>query len=139
MNMRSYFGRGARAQAISYDGGETWTAPYDVPELVEPVCQASLIRYAWPGKDGKQITKKSVILFLNPASPKKRHNMTIRASYDEGKSWPAIRTLYPGPSAYSSMTVLSDKTVGVLYEAGKQSPYEAIRFEVVRPDRLFNE
>src|SRR5690606_36815942 len=50
MNMRSYFGRARRTHALSYDGGESWTFPEDAPALVEPVCQASILRYSWPGK-----------------------------------------------------------------------------------------
>src|SRR3546814_21170200 len=50
MNMRSYFGRASRTHALSYDGGVTWTAPEDAPQLVEPVCQASILRYSWPEK-----------------------------------------------------------------------------------------
>ena len=124
MNMRSYFGRQCRTQAISYDGGMSWTAPKDVPQLVEPVCQASIIRYSWPA-DGQ----KSVLLFLNPASTTKRHNMAIRASLDEGQSWPYIRTLYKGPSAYSCMAILQDNSIGCLYEAGQKNAYESILFE----------
>ena len=124
MNMRSYFQRKCRAHAISTDGGITWTAPVDMPALTEPVCQASLIRYTWPGKKSK-----SCIIFLNPAHPAKRRNMTIRASYDEGQTWPLTRTLYEGPSAYSSMTLLPKGIVGCLYEAGVNNPYETIIFQ----------
>ena len=31
--MRSYFGRSARAQSLSTDGGTTWTASVDAPTL----------------------------------------------------------------------------------------------------------
>jgi len=123
MNMRSYFQRNCRAHAISYDGGITWTGPVDQPTLVEPVCQASILRYSWPGKK-----TKSCMLFLNPASAK-RINMTIRASFDEGQTWPVIRTLYAGPSAYSGMTLLPNGNIGCLYEAGTKNPYETIIFE----------
>lgn len=125
MDMRSYKGEGQRAQSVSYDGGESWTSPKGHPTLVDPVCQASLIRY--PSSD----KQKSTLLFLNPASPSKRHNMTIRASFDEGKTWPVIKTVFTGPSAYSSMAVLSDGNIGLLYEAGVKSPYETIRFEIL--------
>lgn len=131
MNMRSYFGRGARAHAVSYDGGASWTAPYDAPDLVEPVCQASLLRYTWPDKNNQ-----STILFLNPASTKIRHNLTLRASHDEGKTWPFIRTLHTGPSAYSSLAVVSGKDIAVLYEAGEKNPYETIRFDIVPASSL---
>ena len=68
------------------------------------------------------------MLFLNPASAK-RINMTIRASFDEGQTWPVIRTLYTGPSAYSSMALLPNGNIGCLYEAGTKNPYETIIFE----------
>jgi sialidase-1 len=132
MNMRSYFQRNCRAQAISYDGGITWTAPVDVPALVEPVCQASIVRYAWPNKK-----TKSTMLFLNPASAK-RMNMTIRASYDEGQTWPVIRTLYTGPSAYSCMAILPNGTINCLYEAGNKNPYETIIFQKLIAKELLN-
>jgi sialidase-1 len=131
MNMRSYKGEGQRAQSVSYDGGISWTAPKSVPDLVDPVCQASFIRYSWNDKN-----QKSTILFMNPASPSIRHNMAIRASFDEGKTWPIIRTLWPGPSAYSSMVKLSDGNIGLFYEAGTKSPYETIRFEVLNSSIL---
>ena len=131
MNMRSYFQRNCRAQAISYDGGITWTAPADVPVLVEPVCQASIIRYTWPNKKSK-----SIMLFLNPASAK-RMNMTIRASYDEGQTWLVVRTLFPGPSAYSCMAV-SNGIINCLYEAGNKHPYETIIFQKLIAKELLN-
>ena len=128
MNMRSYYGRNKRTHSISYDGGITWTSPKDVEELVEPVCQASILRYQWPAKD-----KKGVILFLNPASSENRvrHNMMLRASFDDGKTWPFLKSLYPGPSAYSSLAILKDGSIGCFYEAGDKGPYERILFQKI--------
>lgn len=126
MNMRSYFGTNRRTHAVSYDGGMSWTEPKEVEELVEPVCQASILRYTWPEENSK-----SVVLFLNPASANNRlrHNMTLRASFDEGKTWPVLKTLYAGPAAYSSMALLPDGSLGCFYEAGEKGPYEKIVFE----------
>jgi len=120
MNMRSYFGRNRRAQAISKDGGATWTAPEDVPDLIEPVCQASVVRYAWTEQN-----QKSILVFSNPAATT-RVNMTIKLSYDEGKTWPESQILHEGPSAYSSLTVLPDGRIGCLYEKGKENAYETL-------------
>lgn len=131
MNMRSDFGRHCRAQSISYDGGLSWSAPADIPDLAEPVCQGSIFRYSWPGKK-----RKSCLLFLNPASTSVRHNLSIRISYDEGKTWPFIKTLYAGPAAYSCMTLLKDGNIGCLYEAGIERPYETILFEKLELKRL---
>ena len=70
---------------------------------------------------------KSRILFSNPDS-KTRDHMTVRLSYDEGKSWPVSRLLHEGPAAYSGLCKLPDQTIGNLYERGSGSPYERITF-----------
>lgn len=119
LNMRSYRGHGRRAVAISKDGGVTWSACRDDETLVEPVCQASLIRYSWPHEG------KSRLLFSNPASAKERHRLTIRLSYDEGKTWPIERLLYAGSAAYSSLARLPDDEIGILYE---RDSYKTITF-----------
>jgi len=42
--------------------------------------------------------------------------MTVRASFDDGKTWPTSLSLYSGNSAYSDLAVLGNKTVACLYE-----------------------
>ncbi len=91
LNMRKYDRtQTVRQQAISHDGGATWTEQRHVPELIDPVCQASLRRYSWPGPGSR-----SVLLFSNPASTR-RERLTVRASLDEGQTWPVARLLDPG-------------------------------------------
>ncbi|WP_236973809.1 sialidase family protein [Membranihabitans maritimus] len=131
MNMRSYFGDNKRTHSKSYDGGLSWTKPYNVDELVEPVCQASILRYDWPGTFAK-----NTILFLNPATSGGRRNMSLRVSYDDGKTWPVIRTVFPGPSAYSSLAKLDNGNVALFYEGGRDNPYENIFFQVVELKRF---
>lgn len=126
MDMRSYFGRNRRTQSVSRDGGLTWTSPTDAHDLIEPVCQASLIRYSWPN-----LEESGKILFLNPASTSARENLTLRASFDDGKSWPYRKVIHSGPSAYSSISVLPNGSIGCLYEAGANGPYERIIFQVL--------
>ena len=67
------------------------------------------------------------VLFSNPASTN-RERLTIRLSDDQGRTWPVAKLLYPGPSAYSCLTVLPDKRIGCLYERGDRGPYETITF-----------
>jgi sialidase-1 len=102
-----------RLVAISHDGGANWDDPQIDETLVEPTCQASILRCP----EG--------LLFSNPASTK-RDNMTVRFSRDEGKSWLVSRQLWAGPAAYSCLTVLPDGMIGCLYERGDASPYEKI-------------
>lgn len=119
-NMRSYHGKNRRAIATSADGGASWSATTLDAALVEPVCQASLLRYSWPdaGRPG-------IVLFSNPASTK-RENLSVRASDDDAATWSNVRTVYAGPSAYSCLVVLPDQRVGCLFECGNKNPYEKI-------------
>ncbi len=115
LNMRSYHGQARRAIATSRDGGKTWSDVRFDPALVEPVCQASLLRYSGIG-DGAV----SRLLFSNPANPERRVNMTVRLSLDEGKTWPVSRTVHDGFSAYSCLTVLPNGDIGLFYEKGQR-------------------
>lgn len=112
-----------RKVAISFDGGETWSKVYRDEALITPCCQGSILRYTLKS-DGYS---RNRLLFSNPAHISKRVNMTVRLSDDEGQSWPLSRTINAGPSAYSCLTVLSDDTMGVIYETG-DFLYEKIRF-----------
>ncbi|RME93371.1 MAG: exo-alpha-sialidase, partial [Verrucomicrobia bacterium] len=127
LNMRNYDRtQRTRQRAVSDDGGLTWRDQRHVPDLIEPICQASIRRYRRPsgGRPG-------VLLFSNPASTR-RERLTLKASFDEGESWPAELVLDPGPAAYSCLVVLRDGTVGCLYERGSAHPYETIVFARVR-------
>jgi sialidase-1 len=105
-----------RGVAISSDGGLTFTDLRRDPALIEPVCQASITRI------GKQI------LFANPASQSKRIEMTVRASDDDGQTWPTTLRIYEGPAAYSCLVALPDGQVGLLYECGEKTSYDRIEF-----------
>ncbi len=69
---------------------------------------------------------KNRLLFSNPASAPSpgqsrgdRVNMTVRLSYDEGRTWPVSKLLHDDPSAYSCLAVLPDGDIGCLYEGGE--------------------
>ena len=124
LNLRNYDpAQRTRQTATSDDGGLTWRDQRHAAELIEPICQASIRRLAWPAEG-----RKSVILFSNPASTNRRERLTVRASFDEGQTWPVARLLDARPSAYSCLAVLPDGAIGVLYEAGDRHPYETIMF-----------
>lgn len=126
LNMRNY-DRNVKTRAVSYsdDGGLSWSNIHHDPILIEPICQASIRRYGSLGKS----EVKPYLLFSNPASSDARVNMTVRLSYDEGQSWPVSKVLYPGPSAYSCLAVLSDGTIACFYEKGQKNAYEMIVFD----------
>jgi len=114
--------RKARTVAWSKDGGSTWSPAAGDANLIDPVCQASIVRLAEPG-DPKRVP----ILFANPASTR-RENLTIRLSHDDAGTWPVSKLLNEGPSAYSDLAALQDGAIGCLYERGVKHTYEKITF-----------
>ena len=106
--------------ARSTDGGRTLSPAVPDRALVEPPAHASLVRFSSAGNQDR-----NRLIFANPASTA-RERMTVRLSYDEGVTWAVSRVLYDGPSAYSSLVVLPDKSIGLLLERGDRSPYERI-------------
>ncbi|MHC4742445.1 MAG: exo-alpha-sialidase [Planctomycetota bacterium] len=126
INMRNYdYSKNCRAIATSSDGGLSFSAISHDPALVEPICQASFLRYTLESQTGRDR-----LLFSNPARAKRgdRKEMTVRLSYDEGKTWPVSRILHSGPAAYSCLAVLPNADIACLYESGKNNPYETITF-----------
>ncbi len=113
LNMRNFEGR-ARSVAVTRDFGETWVEhPTSKKTLVEPICQASLIRFS-STLDGDQ---SDCLAFMNPNSKNGRVDMTLKLSADEGTTWDRELTLYrPGGWGYSSLVKIDDETVGALYE-----------------------
>lgn len=132
INMRSNHGRNRRAVARSRDGGLTWSDIRFDSDLIEPVCQASLLRFTAIHRFGK-----NRLLFSNPADTQ-RAKMTVRMSYDEGETWPVSKLLHEGPSAYSSLAVLPDHTIGCLYEGGSGQRREWIRLARFNVEWLSN-
>jgi sialidase-1 len=113
----------ARVIAISKDAGLTWDKPFDEPQLPEYGCQASVLRYTDEFKNDK-----NRILFSNPNTTERdRINMTIRLSYDEGKTWPVSKSIHPGPAAYSNLAIAKDGTILCFYEGGEKHRREWIR------------
>ncbi|HWR52077.1 MAG TPA: sialidase family protein [Bryobacteraceae bacterium] len=123
LNMRSYHGVNRRAIALSRDGGLTWGQTTLDDALIDPICQASLVR-AVPAAREKGDGR---LLFSNAASTK-RERMTVRLSNDDGRTWPVAKEIHDGPAAYSCLVVLPDRSFGLLYERGDGRPYERITF-----------
>ncbi len=111
INSRVNDKKGMRYVHVSADEGKTWESR---PEsaLIDPGCNGSIIRYT-SINDGY---KKNRLLFANAKMEKGRKNMTVRISYDEGKTWSEGKTIYPGSSAYSCLTILKNGDIGLFFE-----------------------
>ena len=57
--------------------------------------------------------------------------MTLRASKNEGSSWPFSKVIHAGPSAYSSLAVMPNGDIACLFEGGQEHCKEAIYFTTV--------
>jgi len=131
MNMRSYNGKNCRAISRSSDGGETWSQIEHDYQLVESICQASILNFGT--FKGKQIH-----FFSNPAVTVGRTHMTIKYSENDCLDWSGSKLIEANPSAYSCLVKLSNGNVGIFYETGIKKAYESIRFTSFRPGKLVN-
>lgn len=132
LNMRDDLNRtekgekNGRAISITNDLGKTWTThPGSNSLLQEPNCMASLIS-AQTSVNGKL---QQVLFFSNPNNRNSRTNMTIKASLDQGSTWPAAYQLEiysPEGYGYSCMTMIDDQTIGIVYEGVKNLYFQKI-------------
>jgi len=108
-----------RAIAITTNLGDTWTEhATSHGALQEPVCMASLYKHEYT-VDGK---KQSVLIFSNPNTKQGRYNITIKASLDQGKTWPEKYWLLLDEGygrGYSSLTSVDEQTIGIFYESSQ--------------------
>lgn len=112
-----------RKTSISNDGGLNWTSPVFDSTLIEPVCQGSLLRYSF---------NPDILLFTNPKHKKKRKNLTLSISKDNGKTWARQLTIHTQKSAYSDMAVLTNGDLLCLFETGKLLPYGGVVSTIIK-------
>jgi sialidase-1 len=111
--------KGKRGIAYSKDGGATWKGFEHDAQLNDPTCQASIVRFA---------SKGGALVFSNPATGG-RNGMTVRASLDGGKTWPHQKLIHKGSSAYSSLVVIDNEHVGLLFERDRYGKISFIRLK----------
>lgn len=109
-----------RTVAVTHDLGQTWqkhlTSNHALPE---PVCMASLYRHDFPDSNGK---KQTILFFSNPNSKSVRNKMTIKASFDNGNTWPGkywIELDEGTGNGYSCLSAIDNEHIGILYESSQ--------------------
>ena len=121
MNSRNQTGK-YRVVSLSKDGGETWDTTYVDHNLPDPICEGSLLNIGTKNK-------KSILAFCNNDNKEKRDSLTLRISFDEGKTWKKKFLIEPKGTDYSDLVKLSKNTIGVLYEADH---IKEIKFTIVK-------
>ena len=123
-----------RVQLVWRDG-KVISGPTRLEGVIDPACQGSVVEHA------------GVLYLSNIASTHARERLTVRHSSDVGRTWSRNGTLiWAGFAAYSQLvppaaagaeaTVTTGSvgvgvgvgSLGVLFEAGRASPYEGIWF-----------
>jgi len=107
--------------AESADQGLTWTEPRPGLAVTPVMCAIERFSSKAGGDD------RDRILWTGPKGPERRR-LVIRTSGDEGKTFAQERLISDDHAAYSDLTILRDKTVGVLWERGVERGYQFITF-----------
>jgi sialidase-1 len=118
--------------AFSHDGASGWSQPEFHEQLWEPICMASVVSFPLVPRTLLFSNPHQRALDANgreiPGGRGKRSHLSIQLSRDDGHSWPILKTLDAGPSAYSDLAVLADGTVLCLYES--QQSIRCARFNM---------
>jgi lysophospholipase L1-like esterase len=137
-SMRTPSGSNGQRAWIRYQPGGTipmrdgtWDPLFRLPSVPDPVCQGSVIQWTSTHRGDP----REFIVFGNPASSSSRVNFTLRVSPDGGNTWPVSRLLDAGSGAYSSICILPDRSIGVLFE---KDNYTKITFARVEEAWLLN-
>lgn len=125
LNARNQLGNiKCRIIAISNNGGQKWDTTYFDHNLPDPVCQGSILSLG-----------KNTIAVCNDADTIRRNNLTVRVSFDAGKTWSINNNIAKAPegyrgdfSAYSDIVAIPGKRIGILYE---RNNYQEISFITV--------
>ena len=125
LNVRSESKTHRRLVTTSKDGATGWTKPKFDDALLEPICMAGLVRYSAKSSGGR-----NRILFSNPdnlsradgkeepGKNRDRQNVSVKLSYDEGRTWPVNKSVEPGASMYSDIAVTHAGTILCFYGSG---------------------
>jgi sialidase-1 len=105
-----------RIGSYSNNGGITFEKIILLNTLVQPLtgCQGSMVYHQTSGQ-----------LFYTGLAETSylRSNISLYISKDNGENWTFIKTIFQGSSSYSSLTVMNDQSIGLLYEwANKTDP-----------------
>lgn len=125
MNIRNQAPRPrGRIVAISRDGSAHWDATYYDRALPDPAAEGSILAV------GRATDGKAILAFCNDADAGRRRNLTLRISFDGGRTWTERYPVdaHAGDTGYSDIVQLGPRAIGVLYE---RDGYSQIAFKVI--------
>jgi sialidase-1 len=145
---REHMSQGNRFFATSYDGGTTWLNFWRSDILPDGArgtsygCMGGLIRLPVMGHDilvySNLDTDLGVMPPIDQAGASRgqgREKITVWVSFDGGRTWPAKRLVFDGPSAYSSLGVGRPGTpsggrIYLYFEGGEADRYAGVQLAI---------
>ncbi len=104
--------RGKRWYNNSKQGGVTWNdTVFEWDDLIAPACNGDMIRYSFADGSGS----RNILLHSLPQGDTRR-DVAVYYSLDEGMTWTFGKCVVPRFSAYSSLCVLPDGSIGLYVE-----------------------
>ena len=108
-----------RHLSFSSTGIDSWSDVRKDSQLPDPACQGSMI--------STTINGEHAILFVNCANKAGRSNLTVRCSFDDGKTWVEETVFLDSVGAYSDIAVYNG-TAYVLHEDTTVTPNKTLSF-----------
>jgi sialidase-1 len=136
LNVRNESKAHRRIVVVGPDGATGWGKPAFDPALKEPICMGSTARLT--------TTDRTRLLFCNPdnlaradgkeeaGKNRDRKNLSVKLSYDEGRTWGVNRTVEAGWSAYSDLAVTKAGTVLCFYGRAEKPHFAGDRLTLAR-------
>ena|GEM_PF-1049959 len=113
--------------------GMTWGEQYRSADISGNACNADLIYYSRTTKGAK----RDIMLhsYINTGG---RESLQLAMSIDGGKSWHDVYNIQPNGSCYSTMQVLNDGSLAILYEDESYSADNgfAITYVTITKDQI---
>jgi sialidase-1 len=135
LNMRDNDENPYRFQALSSDGGITWSEPA-ATTLIEPTgCQGALLTF-----DFGSSASTTTLLFSDPNNTSSRRHGSVKMSTNGGATWKYmfLYTAQTGDamySAYSDLCIVKDDIIGIAYESGYKNS-AGIKFRSIRKKEI---
>ena len=104
--------------ARSISSGDYWDSEKRAEDLVNPVCQSSLL----------YVPEHQKLYHLGPNSETARENLTLWSSMDGGYGWQVVQQLNEDFAAYSDLAYLQSNILAILYE---RFDYSEIYFNLI--------
>lgn len=127
LNIRSFLHYRSLSYSDSGYGG--WSKMEARKELVDPICFGSVIKY--DGFDGKY-----ALLMVNCADEHDRKNITLRVSFDDGKTWSVKRTIDADRGGYAD--IAADEKNGIIYVIYEDKFGETVYLAKMNPEWILN-